>query len=104
LESFGGRGRDEDFSPPTGSLEAVARLRRVGQGNAGPARPVRSFFAHVLALPVTTEIARVRGVYGYQLPKWLTGIDLSIGADVGGHRHERRRAGPHVARAIAGIS
>jgi hypothetical protein len=29
----------------------------------------RSFFAHVLALPVSTEIARVRGVYGYQLPK-----------------------------------
>ncbi|MDR8731695.1 acetoacetate decarboxylase [Burkholderia pseudomultivorans] len=42
----------------------------------------RSFFAHVLALPVTTEIARVRGVYGYQLPKWRTGIDVSIGADV----------------------
>ena len=42
----------------------------------------RSFFAHVLALPVTTEIARVRGVYGYQLPKWLAEIDVSIGADV----------------------
>jgi hypothetical protein len=42
----------------------------------------RSFFAHVLALPVTTEIARVRGVYGYQLPKWLTRIDVNIGADV----------------------
>jgi hypothetical protein len=42
----------------------------------------RSFFAHVLALPVTTEIARVRGVYGYQLPKWLTGIDVTIGSDV----------------------
>lgn len=32
----------------------------------------RHFHAHVLALPVDTEIARVRGVYGYQLPKWLT--------------------------------
>jgi hypothetical protein len=42
----------------------------------------RSFFAHVLALPVTTEIARVRGVYGYQLPKWLTGIEVTIGSDV----------------------
>jgi hypothetical protein len=38
----------------------------------------QSFFAHVLALPVDTEIARVRGVYGYQLPKWLTKIDVSI--------------------------
>ncbi|WP_321960450.1 acetoacetate decarboxylase [Paraburkholderia sp. J7] len=45
----------------------------------------RSFFAHVLALPVNTEIARVRGVYGYQLPKWRAQIDVSIGADVRAH-------------------
>jgi hypothetical protein len=42
----------------------------------------RSFFAHVLALPVTTEIARTRGVEGYQLPKWREDMDLSIDADV----------------------
>lgn len=41
-----------------------------------------SFHAHVLALPVDTEIARVRGVYGYQLPKWLARIDLQIGDTV----------------------
>ena len=40
----------------------------------------RSFFAHVLALPVTTEIARVRGVHGYQLPKWLADIDVKLDA------------------------
>ena len=38
------------------------------------------YYGHVLALPVDTEIARVRGVYGYQLPKWLTPIDLNIGS------------------------
>lgn len=38
----------------------------------------RAFHAHVLALPVTTEIARVRGVFGYQLPKWLTGIKVTL--------------------------
>lgn len=38
----------------------------------------RSFYAHVLALPVTTEIARVRGVFGYQLPKWVTEISMDI--------------------------
>lgn len=48
-------------------LELMRNLRR------------RTFFAHVLALPVDTEIARVRGVYGYQLPKWRTQIDLNIG-------------------------
>ncbi|NKJ50670.1 acetoacetate decarboxylase [Burkholderia sp. SG-MS1] len=42
----------------------------------------RSFFAHVLALPVSTEIARVRGVYGYQLPKWLAEIKVDLGAAV----------------------
>lgn len=49
----------------------------------------RSFFAHVLALPVTTEIARVRGVYGYQLPKWRAEIDVRIDTDV-----SARIAGP----------
>ncbi|MBS0220832.1 MAG: acetoacetate decarboxylase family protein [Proteobacteria bacterium] len=48
------------------ALELLASVRR------------QSFFAHVLALPVDTEIARVRGVYGYQLPKWLTDIRLDI--------------------------
>lgn len=38
----------------------------------------RHFHAHVLALPVTTEIARVRGVEAYQLPKWRADIDLEI--------------------------
>lgn len=59
------------------TLELLGSMRR------------RSFFAHVLALPVTTEIARVRGVYGYQLPKWLAEIDVSIGSDV-----RARIAGP----------
>jgi len=42
----------------------------------------RNFTAHVLALPVNTEIARVRGVHGYQLPKWRADINVNIGASV----------------------
>lgn len=38
----------------------------------------QKFHAHVLALPVDTEIARLRGVHGYQLPKWLADIRLDI--------------------------
>lgn len=38
----------------------------------------RSFFAHLLALPVNTDIARVRGVEGDQPPKWLTPIDAAF--------------------------
>ncbi|PCE24741.1 acetoacetate decarboxylase family protein [Burkholderia ubonensis] len=59
------------------ALELIDSMRR------------RSFVAHVLALPVTTEIARVRGVHGYQLPKWLADIDVNIGADA-----SARIAGP----------
>ena len=32
------------------------------------------FWGYVLKLPVDTELARVRGVVGYNLPKWLTKI------------------------------
>ncbi|BBY53187.1 acetoacetate decarboxylase family protein [Mycobacterium koreense] len=58
-------------------VELVSALRR------------RKFYAHVLALPVTTEIARVRGVEGYQLPKWRTDISLDledgVQAEIAGH-------------------
>lgn len=32
------------------------------------------YWGYVLKLPVNTELARVRGVVGYNLPKWLTDI------------------------------
>jgi hypothetical protein len=41
----------------------------------------RTFYGYVLALPVNTEIARVRGVYGYQFPKWLANINLEMDHD-----------------------
>lgn len=36
----------------------------------------KDFWGYVLKLPVNTELARVRGVVGYSLPKWLTDINL----------------------------
>lgn len=41
----------------------------------------QSFWGYVLKLPVNTELARVRGVVGYNLPKWLTGIRFRDNAD-----------------------
>ncbi|WP_256079321.1 acetoacetate decarboxylase (ADC) [Massilia sp. YIM B04103] len=41
----------------------------LGQSSSG------DFWGYVLKLPVNTELARVRGVVGYNLPKWLTGIE-----------------------------
>ncbi|WP_298209045.1 acetoacetate decarboxylase (ADC) [Acidovorax sp.] len=53
-----------------------------GNSNWGPFTLMRqssadSFWGYVLKLPVDTELARVRGVVGYNLPKWLTRIDYS---------------------------
>lgn len=47
----------------------------LGQSMAG------DFWGYVLKLPVNTELARVRGVVGYNLPKWLTDIRYEEGAD-----------------------
>lgn len=50
-----------------------------GDANLGPISLIsqgmaKDFWGYVLKLPVDTELARVRGVVGYNLPKWLTGI------------------------------
>lgn len=51
-----------------------------GGSNLGPFTLVgqsmsKDFWGYVLKLPVNTELARVRGVVGYNLPKWLTDIN-----------------------------
>lgn len=57
-----------------------------GSANLGPLSLVgqswsRDFWGYVLKLPVNTELARVRGVVGYNLPKWLTPIHYRETAD-----------------------
>jgi hypothetical protein len=42
----------------------------MGQSSSG------DFWGYVLKQPVNTELAKVRGVVGYNLPKWLTGIEF----------------------------
>lgn len=51
-----------------------------GSGNYGPLSLVdqamdKDNWGYVLKLPVDTELARVRGVVGYNLPKWTTQIN-----------------------------
>lgn len=58
-----------------------------GNANLGPVSLIgqslsKDFWGYVLKLPVNTELARVRGVVGYNLPKWLTGIDRREAAGV----------------------
>lgn len=52
-----------------------------GNSNLGPISLIgqsrsNDFWGYVLELPVNTELAKVRGIVGYNLPKWLTDIDL----------------------------
>lgn len=54
-----------------------------GNASMGPISLFRQsrnadFWGYVLKLPVDTELARVRGVVGYNLPKWLTGINYRM--------------------------
>lgn len=61
------------------SLSVVTN--RPGAGNYGPLSLLgqaraKDFWGYVLKLPVNTELARVRGVVGYGLPKWLSDIRL----------------------------
>ncbi len=51
-----------------------------GSGNYGPVSLInqamdKEMWGYVFKLPVDTELARVRGVVGYNLPKWTTRID-----------------------------
>jgi hypothetical protein len=51
-----------------------------GEGNYGPLSLVgqsldKNLWGYVFKLPVDTELAKVRGVVGYNLPKWKTRID-----------------------------
>ncbi len=68
--------------------EAAVAIAIRRPGSTGPhalelARSLRRRvnYAHVLALPVTTELARMRGLLGYQLPKWAARIDLDLSAE-----------------------
>lgn len=40
------------------------------------------FWGYVLKLPVNTELARVRGLIGYNLPKWLTDINFKENEEI----------------------
>lgn len=42
----------------------------------------KSLWGYILKLPVDTELARVRGVVGYNLPKWLIPIEVDDANDV----------------------
>ncbi|KAJ5812393.1 hypothetical protein N7474_008694 [Penicillium riverlandense] len=71
---------------PYNEVSIAIIVRQPGKGSYSTTQLLgsiwnRTFYGYVLALPVNTEIARVRGVYGYQLPKWLANINLEMNED-----------------------
>lgn len=68
---------------PYNEVSIAVIVRQPGKGSYSTTQLLSSiwnriFYGYVLALPVDTEIARVRGVYGYQFPKWLANINLDM--------------------------
>ncbi|RMD44404.1 hypothetical protein DV735_g649, partial [Chaetothyriales sp. CBS 134920] len=95
---------------PYNEVSVAIVIRRPGGGERGGAYSSiqqlacslwsRTFYGYVLALPVDTEIARVRGVHGYQLPKWLAHISLDMGREQ--QNQQGRRISAEVSSATDG--
>ncbi|XUL91162.1 acetoacetate decarboxylase family protein [Streptomyces galilaeus] len=71
---------DIDFYTEAAVAVAVRPPRHGGPGLIDLAADLKneSLHAYVLSLPVSTEIAQVRGHDGYGFPKWVTGLDVDI--------------------------
>lgn len=58
-----------------------ARHGKLGFADLASSLANEHLHSYVLALPVSTQIARVRGHDGYGFPKWVTELEVSIGLD-----------------------
>ncbi|ALG84887.1 acetoacetate decarboxylase family protein [Gordonia phthalatica] len=74
---------DIDFYTEAAVGVAVRPARHAGPGVVDLASSLVNDHLHtyVLALPVNTEIAQVRGHDGYGFPKWVTDLDVTIDDD-----------------------
>ncbi|MEV6359024.1 acetoacetate decarboxylase family protein [Nocardia asteroides] len=73
---------DIDFYTEAAVGIAVKPARHGGLGLVDLLAGLKNEHLHsyVLSLPVTSDIAQVRGHDGYGFPKWVTGIDVDIDA------------------------
>ncbi len=73
---------DIDFYTEAAVGVAVRPARHGGPGVVDLAAALADDHLHsyVLSLPVSTDIAQVRGHDGYGFPKWVTGLDVDIDA------------------------
>lgn len=71
---------DIDFYTEAAVGIAVRPARHGGRGFADTVAALKNEHLHsyVLSLPVTSQLAQVRGHDGYGFPKWLTTLDVDI--------------------------
>jgi hypothetical protein len=74
---------DIDFYTEAAVGVAVRPARHGGPGFFDLATSLSNDHLHsyVLSLPVSTDIAQVRGHHGYGFPKWVTPLDVDINAN-----------------------
>ncbi|UUW89917.1 acetoacetate decarboxylase family protein [Pimelobacter simplex] len=94
---------DIDFYTEAGLGIAVrpARHGRLGLVDLVAGLKNDHLHSYVLALPVSTEIAQVRGHDGYGFPKWVTGLDVDIDARRTTARVANDDGGTDVALSVA---
>lgn len=71
---------------PYNEISLAIVTNKPGSSNLGPISLIGQslsddFWGYVLKLPVDTQVANIRGIVGYNLPKWLTGIHYHENAD-----------------------
>lgn len=87
---------DIDFYTEAAIAVAVRPARHRGPGFIDLAAALRfkDVYSYVLSLPVSSEIAQVRGHDGYGFPKWVTEIDVDV---------DRRRTEVRVSNDAGGV-
>ncbi|MER7079324.1 Acetoacetate decarboxylase (ADC) [Saccharopolyspora kobensis] len=94
---------DIDFYTEAAVGIAVRPARHGGLGFVDLVAALKNehLHSHVLSLPVSTDIAQVRGHDGYGFPKWVTDLDVSIDADRTAARVANDAGGTDLSLAVA---
>ncbi|QLL08650.1 acetoacetate decarboxylase family protein [Mycobacterium vicinigordonae] len=94
---------DIDFYTEAAVGVAVRPARHGGPGFVDLAAALANdhVHSHVLSLPVSTEIAQVRGHDGYGFPKWVTKIDVDVDAGRATARVSNDSGGTDLALSVA---
>lgn len=94
---------DIDFYTEAAVGIAVRPARHGGLGLVDTAAALKNddLHSYVLSLPVSSQIAQVRGHDGYGFPKWVTGLDVAIDEERTTARVANHDGGTDLALSVA---